>query len=84
MGLDTIVLLGVTQPITSYYLPDILKNFGGLPEGSLLEFPLPTGPQVLAETLGQFSQIGFLVLVLAFMGTVAGERNTGSSIMVLV
>ncbi|MFA9560222.1 ABC transporter permease [Evansella sp. AB-rgal1] len=76
------ILLGVMQPVTSYFLPDILKNFGGLPEG--IEFPLPTGPIVLAETLGQFSQIGFLVLALAFMGTVAGEKNSGTQIMVLV
>lgn len=78
------ILLGIMQPVTSYFLPDIIKNFGGLPEGALMEFPLPTGPQVLAETLGQFSQIGVLVLVLAFMGTVAGERSTGTNIMILV
>ncbi|MCD8510300.1 MAG: ABC transporter permease [Bacillus sp. (in: Bacteria)] len=78
------VLLGITQPVTSYYLPDIIKNFGGLPEGAVMEFPLPTGAQVLAETLGQFNQIGILVLVLAFMGTVAGERTSGTNIMILV
>ncbi|MDG5790086.1 ABC transporter permease subunit [Evansella sp. AB-P1] len=78
------ILLGIIQPVTSYFLPDILKNFGGFPEGSMLEFPLPTGPQVLAETIGQFGQIGVLVIVLAFMGIVAGERNSGTNIMVLV
>ncbi|MBU9711128.1 ABC transporter permease [Evansella tamaricis] len=78
------ILLGITQPVTSYYLPEILKNFGGMPEGVIMEFPMPTAPQVLAETLGQFNQIGILVLVLAFMGVVAGERNSGTNIMVLV
>ncbi|UCZ52519.1 ABC transporter permease [Bacillus shivajii] len=78
------LLLGIMQPVTSYFLPDILENFGGLPDGAVINIPLPTGPQVLAETLGQFSQIGLLVLVLAFMGTVASERNNGSIIMVLV
>ncbi|ADU31629.1 ABC transporter permease [Evansella cellulosilytica] len=76
-------LLGIMQPVTSYFLPDILESFGGMPEGAF-SIPLPTGPQVLAETLGQFSQIGYLVLVLSFMGTVASERNNATNIMVLV
>ncbi|UTR11588.1 ABC transporter permease [Evansella sp. LMS18] len=78
------ILLGLTQPVVSYYLPDLLEQFGGLPEGAAAAFPVPTGSQVLAETLGQFSQIGLLVLVLAFMGAVAGERNNGTNIMILV
>ncbi|PYZ93901.1 ABC transporter permease [Salipaludibacillus keqinensis] len=78
------IVLGVMQPITSYYFADIIENFGGLPEGAVMDIPLPTGAEVLAGTLGQFSQIGFLVLVLAFMGTVATEKTSGTHIMVLV
>jgi ABC-2 type transport system permease protein len=78
------IILGLTQPITSYYFVDIIEQFGGLPEGSVMEIPTPTGAQVLTGTLGQFSQIGFLVLVLAFMGTIATEKNQGTLIMVLV
>jgi len=78
------VLLGLTQPITSYYFADIMEQFGGLPEGAVFEMPTPTAAEVLTGTLGQFSQIGFLVLVLAFMGTIASEKNQGTFIMVLV
>ncbi|SES33439.1 ABC-2 type transport system permease protein [Salipaludibacillus aurantiacus] len=78
------ILLGVMQPLTSYYFADIIENFGGLPEGAVLDIPPPSGAEVLAGTLGQFSQIGFLVLVLAFMGTVAGEKSHGTHLMVLV
>lgn len=78
------IILGLTQPITSYYFTDIIENFGGLPEGAVMELPLPTGAEVLAGTLGQFGQIGFLVLVLAFMGIVANEKNSGTQVMVLV
>ncbi|WP_416151744.1 ABC transporter permease [Salipaludibacillus sp. HK11] len=80
----TFVLLGIMQPITSYYLVDIIENFGGLPEGAVMEMPSPSGAEVLAGTLGQFNQIGFLVLVLAFMGTVASEKTNGTHVMVLV
>ncbi|WP_026690828.1 ABC transporter permease [Alteribacter aurantiacus] len=78
------MLLGMTQPVTAYYLPDILEQFGGLPEGAVIDIPLPGGGQVLADTLGQFSQIGMLVLVLAFMGTIVSERTQGTWAMVLV
>lgn len=78
------ILLGIMQPVSSYFLPDILEKFGGLPEGVLESIPLPTASQVLVETLGQFSQVGFLVIVLAFMGVVAVEKNSGTQIMILV
>lgn len=78
------ILLGLTQPITSYYVADIIEQFGGMPEGTVIEIPTPTGAEVLTGSLGQFSQIGFLVLVLAFMGTIASEKNHGTHIMVLV
>ncbi|UTR15808.1 ABC transporter permease [Salipaludibacillus sp. LMS25] len=78
------ILLGIMQPVTSYYLPDLLEQFGDLPDGAVLEIPLPSGAQVLAGTFGQFSQIGLLVLVLAFMGTISNEKNLGTHVMVLV
>ncbi|MCR6111931.1 ABC transporter permease [Bacillus sp. A301a_S52] len=78
------ILLGIMQPVTSYYLPDLLEQFGDLPEGALLEIPLPSGAEVLVGTFGQFSQIGLLVLVLAFMGTISNEKNMGTHVMVLV
>ncbi|TFE01420.1 ABC transporter permease subunit [Jeotgalibacillus salarius] len=77
------IALGIMQPLTSYYLPDILEEFGGLPEGAVFEIPLPGSEQVFAETLGQFSQIGVFVVVLALMGSLAGERSSGTAIMIL-
>lgn len=78
------VVLGITQPVTSYYMPVILEKAGNLPEGSVIEIPLPGGGQVLADTLSQFGIMGLLILALAFMGTVSGDRNSGASSLVLV
>jgi ABC-2 type transport system permease protein len=79
------VLLGISQPVTSYYLPDILKNFGELPEGSVIEIPVPSAADVLASTLsGQFTQVGMLILVLASMGLIASERSSGIASIILV
>lgn len=76
--------LGIMQPLTSYYLSDIIKEFGSLPEGAVFETPLPSAQQVFGETLGQFSQIGTLVIVLATMGMLSNERNGGAALMILV
>ncbi|GAK03650.1 hypothetical protein JCM19037_1989 [Geomicrobium sp. JCM 19037] len=36
------VLLGIMQPLTSYYLSDLLEQFGGLPDGAMFVIPTPT------------------------------------------
>src|SRR5690606_14270934 len=72
------------QPITSYYLPEIIKAAGELPEGAVFDIPVPTPQEVIVQTLGQYSQIGILILVLAFMGIVAAEKNSGVSDIILV
>ena len=78
------ILIGMMQPITSYYLPQIIEKAGNLPEGAVFEIPLPSSGVVLAQTLGQYSQVGVLILVLAFMGIVSSERNSGVAGMILV
>ncbi|MBD2864344.1 ABC transporter permease [Paenibacillus oceani] len=78
------VLLGISQPVTTYYLPDLLQAAGSLPEGAVIEIPMPTGAEVLAQTLSQFGMIGVLVLVLSIMGIVSSERQSGAAGLVLV
>lgn len=78
------ILLGIMQPVTSYYLPQILEAAGELPEDAVINIPVPTSAEVLVGTLGQYSQIGVLVLALGFMGIIAGERSSGVAGMILV
>ncbi|WP_135556848.1 ABC transporter permease [Paenibacillus cymbidii] len=78
------VALGVMQPITAYYTPEIIKNMGGLPEGAVFELPIPSPEDVMVKTLSQFGTIGLLVLALAFMATVSGERQSGVAALILV
>lgn len=78
------ISLGIMQPLTSYYLSDILEQFGGLPEGAVINIPPPPAEQVFSETLGQFSQIGTLIVVLAIMGMLCNERISGIALMILV
>jgi ABC-2 type transport system permease protein len=78
------ILLGIMQPVTTYYTPQILKSMGGLPKGAVLEIPLPTGGEVLAKALSQYGTLGVLILVLASMAVVSGERQSGVAAMILV
>ncbi|GAK08895.1 ABC transporter permease [Geomicrobium sp. JCM 19038] len=78
------LLLGLMQPLTSYFLSDILEQFGGLPEGAVIEIPAPSAEEVYGATLGQFTQLGTIVLVLAFMGSISEERRSGEVKMLLL
>ncbi|MBS4214264.1 ABC transporter permease [Neobacillus rhizophilus] len=78
------VLFGLLQPVTSYYMPEILKNASNLPKGAVIKIPIPSSGEVLAQTLGQFNQMGILVLVLAFMGIVSSEQRSGMMKAILV
>jgi len=80
----TFILLGVTEPVSSYYLPQIIKSFGGLPEGAVIDIPPPTAGAVLASGLSQYSTLGVLIIVLSTMGGIAGERKSGVAAMILV
>lgn len=78
------ILLGVMQPVSSYYMPELLDAFGGLPEGTILEMPTPTGEEVLTQVLSNYGLLGVLVLVLSAMGVVSAERQSGTAGMVMV
>lgn len=77
------ILLGVMQPISSYYMPEILDNFGGLPEGAIIEMPLPSGAEALIGVLSNYGMLGVLILVLSAMGIVSAERQNGVAGMVM-
>ncbi|GAB6927202.1 ABC transporter permease subunit [Paenibacillus sp. JCM 10914] len=77
------LLLGIMQPLSTYYLPEILKMSGEIPPEAAALFTVPSAESVMASTLSQFSTIGLLVLVLSGMNLVAGERATGTAELVL-
>ncbi|GGD01705.1 hypothetical protein GCM10007216_35540 [Thalassobacillus devorans] len=78
------ILLGLSDPLSTYYLPQIIESVGGLPEGASFEIPTPPPHDVLMMSLAQFSQLGVLVIALMSMGLIAGERKSGVAELVLV
>jgi ABC-2 type transport system permease protein len=77
------MILGASQPLTTYYMDTIIQAVGGLPEGTVFEIPLPEAEEILPAVQSQFNQIGLLILVLAFMGTISGERQLGTHLLIL-
>lgn len=80
----TFILLGIMDPISQHFLPQILNSVGDLPEGAVIKLPIPSAEEVLSMSLAQFDMLGILVLVLASMGVIAGERKSGVAAMILV
>lgn len=78
------MIIGISQPITTYYMPQILESAGNLPEGTVIEIPTPPGSEVLAATLSQFGTVGSLLFVLAAMGVIANERQSRALTLVMV
>src|SRR5699024_7095888 len=79
-----LIILSIMDPITSYYLPQIIDSVGGMPEGTVFDIPDYTPPDVVAMTLSQLNSLGVLVVVLISMGTISGERKSGVSELILV
>ena len=69
--------LAISQPISLYFMPQILEMAGNLPEGTVINMPTPTGKEVLIGTISQFSMIGTIIFVIGMMGAIVHERNSG-------
>ncbi|MEH7441508.1 ABC transporter permease [Bacillus sp. JJ1122] len=78
------ILLGVMDPLTTYYMPQILDSVGGLPEGAVIEIPKPSANEVFIMSLGEYQTLGILIIALSTMGMVAGERKSGVAQLILV
>ena len=78
------IIFGILEPLTNYYLPEIMKSVGNMPEEAEFLWPEFTGEEIFMSVLGQYQSIGILVIVLAFMGTISGERKTGTATLLYV
>ena len=78
------ILLGVMDPLTTYYMPQIIDAMGGLPDGAVIEIPVPAAPEVLFMSLSQYNTLGILIVVLAAMGMISGEIKSGVAELILV
>lgn len=78
------ILFGISEPLTNYYLPQILSTVGNMPEGTVFQFPELTPEQVVMSTISQYQLIGMLVIALGFAGIIARERKNGTATLLYV
>lgn len=78
------ILLGITQPIVTFYLPSILGSLGS--QGITIDpsMTLQQGGEVLASTLGsQFDQLGIIILAISMMGMIQADKANGMLAFIL-
>ncbi|WP_342515175.1 ABC transporter permease subunit [Sporosarcina sp. FSL K6-1522] len=78
------MIFGVMEPITNHFLPEIMKSVGGMPEGTEFQWPQFRGEDIFMSLLGQYQFVGILIIVLAFMGSISGERKNGTATLLYV
>lgn len=78
------MLYMVIQPITNYFMEDILKMGGGLPDGAIFSMPELTGGEIMGAVLSQLNTLGVLLIIITVMGAINDERKNGSLSILLV
>lgn len=77
------IVLGVSGPVTTKFLPDILKSSAGQKGLIITLLHPPTADDFVLSFFNQMTQLPVLILILVAMGTVAGEREHGTHVFVL-
>ena len=78
------IFLGISDPITNYFMDDILAAVGNLPEGFSITLPELLPIDLLLASTGQFQSIGLIVLIATTAGTISRERQNGTATLLYV
>lgn len=78
------ILFSLMDPLSTYYLPQIIDAVGGMPEGAVFEMPETSPSAALMMSLSQLSMLGTAIIILMLMGMVAAEQKSGVAELVLV
>jgi len=78
------LFFGLLSPLTAKFLPQLIEKFGNSQQGYIIQMSEAPKYNVAYEQLFScIGQIGMIVIILVFMGTVVGEKVKGSAILVL-
>ena len=75
------LLFGLASPVLAKYTPDIVKLVASSID---IHVPTPTIKDAVAQLIKNLSQVGVLTAILLAMGSVAGEKESGTAAFVLV
>lgn len=74
---------GMMGPLSAKYLPLLLEEVPGVPEGLAEVLPRPDAAMALAEYIDNLTQFGVILAILIPMGAVVGEKQGGTAEMTL-
>jgi ABC-2 type transport system permease protein len=74
---------GILGPLSAKYLPLLLAEMPGVPEGLAEIMPEPDAAMALTEYLDNLTQFGVILAILIPMGAVVGEKAGGTAEMTL-
>ena len=78
------LFLGVSEPLTNYFMEDILAAVGNMPEGFQMIMPQLEAADLLLAAIEQFQLIGVIVLIAVFIGSISRERSNGTATLIYV
>lgn len=78
------IVLGIMDPLTNYFMEDILGAVGNLPEGFMLTMPELHPIDILSASTSQFQSIGLVVLVATMASAISRERQNGMATLLYV
>ena len=78
-----LVFLGVSTPILAAATPYILKMTAQRTPGVVLKFPPPTSLDAYLQFMGNLAQVALLAVIVTGAGVVAGERRSGTAVLML-
>ncbi|QNM05004.1 ABC transporter permease [Qiania dongpingensis] len=80
MGL-VFLLLGIMSPLAAKFLPELMKEF--MPEGMQIALTEPSALDAWAQFFKNVTQIGLIILVILFSGSMAFEYGKGTLVPIL-
>lgn len=78
------IVLGVTDPLSIYYMDDILQAVGNVPEGFTMAMPEMTPLDLVASAISQYQFIGVAIIVAISATLISRERANGTATLIYV
>jgi ABC-2 type transport system permease protein len=78
-----LAVFGMMGPLSAKYLPLLLEEVPGVPEGLAEVMPTPDAAMALTEYIDNLTQFGVILAILIPMGAVVGEKHGGTAEMTL-
>lgn len=77
------ILAANLDPISFYFLPEIIESVGNVPEGMVFDVPTLEPVEAFMMSIEALSTYGVVLIALIMMNTIVGERRLGIAEMIL-